>query len=185
MKISKISSLLALSALALSSFNTFAVTAGPGVSCAPLVKTKIAAAPYAALNTRLSNTVMTELNRLMGLVKDATTYNSLANYAKLQVAAGGRIVITTPDGTVVYDSAKGVANTFANFTAKTINENHNSRVAIIDAQLYECGLGVETKFSTTDKTTEDYVAARLGLGTTLAAASYLNNLGTVRLSVKH
>ncbi|MEQ1639067.1 MAG: hypothetical protein ABL903_20585 [Methylococcales bacterium] len=185
MKIAKVSSLLVLSALALSSFNALAVTAAPGVSCAPLVKTKIAIAPYAALNTRLSNAVMTQLYALMKLVKDAATYNSLAAYAKLQVAAGGRIVITTPDGIVVYDSSKGTANTYANFVAKTINENHNSRIAILNAQLYECGLGVETKYSSTDKTTEDYVAARLGLGTTAAAASYLHSLGTVRLSVKH
>jgi hypothetical protein len=183
MKFTSISSFLILSALAMPTFNTMAVTPAPGASCAPLVKAKIAQAPYAKLNTRLSNTVMTELNRLVSLVKDAASYNKLATYAK-RVAGAGRILITVPDGTVLYDSSKGASNTYAKYLGKTINENHNSRIAILDAQLYECGLGVEAKYSTTDRAREYYVAARLGLGTRAAAASYLNNLGTVRLSVK-
>jgi hypothetical protein len=48
--------------------------------------------------------------------------------------AGSRIVITLPDGTVVVDTSKN-NNTYANFQAKAINENHNTRVAILDAQL--------------------------------------------------
>lgn len=184
MKLANLSSFLIVASLSLPAFDAMAVTPAPGASCAPLVKNKIAVAPYAALNIALSNTVMTQLNRLVGLVKDVATYNSLVAFAKLQATAGKRLVITVPDGTVLYDSSKGTLNTFANFAAKRINENHNSRIAILAAQLYECGIGVETKFSTTDKTTETYVAARLGLGTAAAAASYLNNNGTVRLSLK-
>lgn len=187
MKTAKILSVLILAVLALSTFNASAVTPAPGESCAPLVKTKIAAAPYAYLNSRLSNTVMAEIKRLMIRVKDNTSYNNLAAYARLQVFPRGRILITAPDGTVAFDSSKDTSpskNTFENFKNKTINENHNTRIAILDAQMFECGIGVETKYSTTDGTNESYVAARIGLGTTRAAASYLDNTGTVRLSVK-
>ena len=55
-----------------------------------------------------------------------------------------------------------------------MNENHNSRIAILDAQLYPCGRGVESKLSSTTETTQAYVAYRLG--------NYLNNAGTVRIS---
>jgi hypothetical protein len=55
-----------------------------------------------------------------------------------------------------------------------IGENHNTRVAISDAQEKPCAVGYETKYSTTTNRHENYVAIRLG--------PYLNNVGTVRLS---
>jgi hypothetical protein len=60
------------------------------------------------------------------------------------------------------------------FTNKTVNENHNSRIAIVSAQLYPCGVGIESKLSTSTGTTESYVALRLG--------KHLNSAGTARLS---
>lgn len=117
-----------------------------------------------SLTTLLQNTV------------DQTTYALLLTAANnLAASAGvtGRVVITLPDGTVVVDTAKGT-NTYANYIAKTINENHNSRVSIYDAQAWVGGIGVERKFSSTTQTTEIYTAVRLG--------AYLNNQGTVRLS---
>jgi hypothetical protein len=106
--------------------------------------------------------------------------------AKLNVATGltgGRVVVTDPDGLVVVDTAKGALNTYANFQAganpatfaQTINVNHNSRVSILDAQQWPCGVGVETKFSNSVQTFQNYVAVRLG--------PYLNNSGTYRGSV--
>lgn len=85
-------------------------------------------------------------------------------------------MITLPDGTVVVDTSKGTANTYQNFKNKVINENHNTRVAILDAQIYDCGVGLETKKSTTDNVVESYVAKRLG--------NYLDSAGTVRISDK-
>jgi hypothetical protein len=98
----------------------------------------------------------------------------------------GRVLITLPDGTVVVDTSKPddpsnstpnvQANSFQHFKNKTVNENHNTRISILDAQLWPCGLGVERKFSTTDNVSEIYLAERLG--------DYLNNDGTARLSIK-
>jgi hypothetical protein len=68
------------------------------------------------------------------------------------------------------------ANSFQHFKNKTVNENHNTRISILDAQLWPCGSGVERKFSTTDNVFETYLAERLG--------PYLNNEGTARLSIK-
>ena len=62
----------------------------------------------------------------------------------------------------------------ANFLAKTINENHNSRVAIFVAQEYTCGAGVESKLSTSTGQNEDYLALRAG--------NHLDSAGTVRAS---
>jgi hypothetical protein len=88
-------------------------------------------------------------------------------------AANGRVVITLPDGTVVLDTSRSDSvNTYANFIAKNVNENHNTRVAIFSAQQYPCGIGLESKFSTSTGNREHYVAIRLG--------DHLDSEGTVR-----
>jgi len=84
----------------------------------------------------------------------------------------GRIVVALPDGTVVVDTFKN--NTWAGYQAKTINENHNTRVAFMDAQDKVGGVGYERKLSSTTGHYEKGVAVRLG--------EYLNNQGTIRLS---
>lgn len=91
----------------------------------------------------------------------AVVADYLARYPDL------RVLISLQDGTVIYDSAAPVGtgpgeNSYANFLAKSINENHNTRVAILDAQLGPLGLGYETKYSTTTTQEEAYVALRLG-----------------------
>lgn len=117
--------------------------------------------------------------------------------------ANARVLIALPDGTVVVDTSKSndpccdngqctgggnntvcsptapcpaepQANGFCHFKTKAVNENHNSRIAILSAQLAPCGLGYETKFSTSDGRAENYVAIRLG--------QLFNNEGTVRAS---
>ena len=55
-----------------------------------------------------------------------------------------------------------------------MKENHNSRVAFFSAQLYPCGVGVESKFSTSTGHSETYVAIRLG--------QHLNSAGTATVT---
>lgn len=171
MKMQKISSLLVLAALCFISFNVMA-------ACAPQVQTKLAAAPYDTLNAILTPAKVTSFRNKLSAVKDQPTYATLLTEANATAAtlANGRVVVTLPDGTVVVDTSKGATNTFANFEAKAINENHNTRVAILDAQIYDCGVGLETKTSSSTGAVEVYLAKRLG--------AYLNSAGTVRLSHK-
>lgn len=163
--------ILMLAALFFTSFNVMA-------GCGEQVQTKLAAPPYDTLNAVLTATKVTSFKNKLSAVADQATYNVLLNEANATAAmiANGRIVVTLPDGTVVVDTSKGANNTFDNFKAKTINENHNTRVAILDAQLWSCGVGLETKTSSTDNVVESYLAKRLGI--------YLNSVGTVRLSHK-
>jgi hypothetical protein len=74
---------------------------------------------------------------------------------------------------LVVDTAS-THNSYANFVAKAVNENHNSRVAILATQLYPCGIGLERKLSTSTGETESYLALRLG--------RHLDSVGTARLS---
>jgi hypothetical protein len=119
----------------------------------------------------------TTLTTDLGAVTNEGTYATLLADAQAMAAkiATGRAVITVPDGTVMVDTSKA-NNTLANFQAKAINENHNSRVAIFSAQQYPCGLGLERKLSTTDGTVETYLAFRAG--------THLDSLGTLRVSTR-
>jgi hypothetical protein len=73
-----------------------------------------------------------------------------------------RMVTTLPDGTVTFDSNVGELNTYANYKAKLINENHNSRISILTALLSNSGIGTEQKFSTSTNLLEFAIAKRLG-----------------------
>lgn len=172
MKVQIISSMLLVAVLSLFGFNNVMA------ACAPQVLTKLTAPPYASLNAILTPAKVTTFKTKLSAVKDQATYSVLLTEANATAAtvANGRIVITLPDGTVVVDTSKGTANTYQNFKNKVINENHNTRVAILDAQIYDCGVGLETKKSTTDNIVESYVAKRLG--------NYLDSAGTVRISDK-
>jgi hypothetical protein len=91
-------------------------------------------------------------------------------------ATGLRVLVALADGTVCYDSSKGSENTYSNFQSKSINENHNSRVAILQALLSNTGIGFEAKLSTTTNTLTNYLAQRIW---------YTNGrpMGTIRVSV--
>ncbi|MBL8498249.1 hypothetical protein ABF87_07000 [Nitrosomonas sp. JL21] len=171
MKMQKLQFILAITSLFLISFNAMS-------ACAPQVQTKLTAAPYASLNAILTPAKINSFTTKLNAVANVATYNALRTEANATAAliADGRVVVTLPDGTVVVDTSKGAANTYQNFQDKVINENHNTRVAILDAQLYDCGVGLETKTSTSTGSEEVYVAKRLG--------AYLNSAGTVRLSHK-
>lgn len=125
------------------------------------------------------------LRELLDAVEDQATYAALLEEAE-EVAGGvrnGRLVVTLPDGTVVLDTAAEndpnnmlpSGNSFQHFRNKTVSENHNTRVAIMSAQQYPCGIGVERKLSTTTGEVQSYVALRLG--------PHLDSSGTARLSV--
>ena len=83
-------------------------------------------------------------------------------------------MITLSDGTVAYDTSK--ANTYAKYVAKTINENHNSRVSILQALLGSSGVGLETKYSTTSTHLTNYFSQRVG-------PSVADSMGVIRVSV--
>ena len=142
-------------------------------------------ATYTALVNALVPSLGTVSTQLVATV-DQATYATLLTTAH-NVANGianGRVVVTVPDGTVVLDTARTddptnvlpTGNSFQHFQGKTVNENHNSRVAILDAQEWPCGFGLEAKFSTSTNQREIYVAVRLG--------THLDSNGTARISTK-
>jgi hypothetical protein len=123
------------------------------------------------------------LTQALKLVNSQATYATLLASAR-SVAAGvpnGRLVMTLPDGTVVLDTRRpdgdvpANANSYAHFVAKSINENLNTRVAMSAAQMFPCGIAIETKVSTTTGSLESQFAVRLG--------PHLDSSGTARLSV--
>jgi hypothetical protein len=103
----------------------------------------------------------------------ADASNNLASGANASL----RILLAIDDGTVAYDSSKGANNTFANFSAKTINENHNTRPEILVAILGNSGVGLSNRYSSSVSSFLKYQATRLG-------ASTQTNGGTFRLSLK-
>ena len=72
-----------------------------------------------------------------------------------------RILVTLPDGTTIFDSSKG-NNSRTNANSKAINENHNSRLAIMAACLSQSGIGMEKKYSSSTGKNEQYLAHRIG-----------------------
>jgi len=93
----------------------------------------------------------------------------------VQLLAGLRVLVSLADGLVAYDSKK--TNSWSNFLAKSINENHNSRLAIMSALLGNSGNAYELRYSTSDGYKEAYNAQRMG-------PSVQNALGCVRVSVR-
>ena len=166
-------------ALVLSSVPAGAQTCQPGIS-AGFVNHQ---ASYTELITVIAPALGTLQTQLAAVV-DQTTYETLLNTANFLAANGtlvsGRVVVSLADGTVVLDTSRDdntadpKSNSYAHFQAKTINENHNSRVAFFTAQEYPCGVALETKTSTSTGLVEDYVAFRLGV--------HLDSVGTARIS---
>jgi len=142
---------------------------------------------YKAINENFLDSALAALLKANNPIAGAAAYDSLLNtvVSLFNITLGNatpRLVITEPDGTVVIDTARPPGtNTYANWQNKLINENHNSRVAILTTQLFPCGVGYETKYSSTLSSNQllpinqAYVAIRAG--------PFLNNAGTFRLSV--
>ena len=130
--------------------------------------------------TRLVGTIITQFltnpslqenwNRMHLAIQHFMNTNTVRNSH-----VGLRVMVTTADGHVAYDTSK--TNTFASFQAKSINENHNSRLAIMSALLANLGMGYEVKYSATDGYNEAYHAQRMG-------PSSHNALGCIRVSLR-
>lgn len=128
--------------------------------------------------------VFAQLSAELRAMADQATYQALLNTANALAGSvvTGRVVVTLPDGTVVIDTARDDntadprSNSYQHFLDKTINENHNSRLAILGAQQFACGVGLESKFSSSTGLTESYVAIRVG--------GHLDSDGTIRMSVR-
>jgi len=105
-----------------------------------------------------SNTTLYDaMTNSLGAFKFSETASSVLSGSSLSL----RVVVVLPDGTVTYDSAK--VNTVVNAIAKSINENHNSRISFLKAFLGPQGaLSYESKFSTSNGVQEEYVAQALG-----------------------
>ena len=91
---------------------------------------------------------------------------------------GLRVLVTLSDGTVAYDT-KSANNTYLAFSTKNpkaINENHNSRLAILTALMSNAGTGYEKKYSYSNGQDQVYYAVRMG-------SSPQHALGVVRVSV--
>jgi hypothetical protein len=141
-------------------------------------------AEYTLLLTTLAPKVSTLMSQTSVIV-DQPTYQTLLTTAEALAASitNGRMVVALPDGTVVLDTSKpddptntlASGNSFAHYQGKTVNENHNTRIAVHDAQEWPCGIGIERKFSSTTGFTETYAAIRMG--------THLDNIGTARLSL--
>lgn len=121
-------------------------------------------------------------NNLLQVPTDQVEYAAVlakCEAVRLQFAAiygpSARVLYMEPDGTVIVDTSKGALNTFANYKAKVINENHNSRVSIISAQLFTSGVGAEIRFSSTVQVNQA-ACAKIQTGT------QFNNQGTIRVS---
>ena len=107
-----------------------------------------------------------------------TRYNELRRGVKKameKLATGDnrsfRILMTVPDGTVAIDTAKGSfngkvyelgENTWANFKAKIINENHHTRCEFLISMLGDPGIGRAERYSTSISTYEHLLVTRLG-----------------------
>lgn len=93
-----------------------------------------------------------------------------------------RVVVSDSDGTVAYDSnnyigkTPPVINVFEDYTKKTVNENHNTRAAIMSALISNAGIGIEQKWSTSVGNFLQYLAVRIGIN---SETSY----GTIRVSM--
>lgn len=159
---------------------------------APQIKRRINTEPYCQLYhnlTKNDNIAILEhdldhlYNSLPDMCKAEKAYDKLfhdareivRNYCPEQPPKAIRIVIIAANGMVIVDSEKGTRNTLVNFLAGAIDENFNSRIAILDAQAWPAGVGLERQF--------DFNNFRYGSAVAIRLGGYLDSLGTVRLTI--
>ncbi|QDQ38990.1 hypothetical protein E3226_000500 [Legionella geestiana] len=173
-----------------------------GGLCAPLVwpAVQYPGGPYKNLFDTLSPKVSALGEKVESMVSAPTVLAKEARYDELvafieatfpDIGISPRLLLAESDGTVIYDSSQagksvvnadsscgalGVVarNSYASFCTKQVNENHNTRIDMLNAQLWPCATGIETKFSTSVGVFQSYVGIRMG--------AYLNNNGTARYS---
>jgi hypothetical protein len=116
----------------------------------------------------------------------ASSFTALEGSTHASGLDGLRLLFCETDGTVIFDSAQNgktvtvdgnsvARNSYASFSKKLVNENHQSRLAILKSLLSASGRAYETKRSTSTGITETYVSIRLGQSTEAG-------MGTVRIS---
>jgi hypothetical protein len=109
----------------------------------------------ASINPATSNTWGKDrYNSAVGFFNEFVTQQNVILGSNPATAGGYmRLLATLPDGTVWYDSQRNISstlinsNTYDNFIAKTIGDNHNSRSAFLQAVLSEDGYGYEEKIA--------------------------------------
>ena len=106
-----------------------------------------------------------------------TMSSSITNWLNLNKPSisGLRVLISLSDGTVAYDSNSSF-NSFVDYKAKKINENHNSRIPIFTALISNSGVALEQRYSSSTGRFTNYIAQRVGL-------SAQDSMGCVRISV--
>lgn len=91
-----------------------------------------------------------------------------------------RVVSSIVDGNVIFDSncsdnpEDPDSNTYIHAYNFKINENHNTRGSFITSQIFNNGIGFETKYSSSTEQVESGVAFRVG--------KFGNAVGTIRYS---
>ena len=93
---------------------------------------------------------------------DFVTWNTSNAVVTAATITGTNISNIFSSVTGLYTDIGNVINSYTSFNKKLINENHNSRMAILSSILSTNGVGVETKFSTSDTVNEVRVSRRIG-----------------------
>ena len=123
---------------------------------------------------------------------NATSTKESIGLSATDTISGLRIVVVLPDGHVVYDSGQEdsvdgngngnvythinkPANNFITSGKYKINENHNTRLHVITANLSQSGISFATKFSTSTDAQQYYIAVRQG--------SQYEHTGTIIISM--
>jgi len=182
----KLRRILATATMMFASFAFSGATIWAQQACLPGISTALQG-PHSAAYTLVRSALtpaLAQLSTRLNATVDQTSYAALLTLSRnvANSVTNGRLLVALPDGTVVVDTGKTddptntlpQGNSYQHFLDKTVNENHNSRVAIMSAQQYPCGLGVESKLSSSTGFVESYVAIRLG--------AQLDSNGTARLS---
>ena len=131
---------------------------------------------------RVANTLITQFlqtpssetnwnNMNTGIIQFMSAYSPLLN--------GLRVLISLSDGTVAYATSRGALNTFADYQSKSINENHNTRVAVMTALLGNSGTGFETKQSTSTGYPSAYSVLRMGMASSVSLGCVVVSAYTV------
>jgi hypothetical protein len=124
------------------------------------------------IHTFLNNLTETTYNHMRDALVDASNSIAVGDNSTF------RILLAIDDGTVAFDSSKGVlANTWSNYNDSNVNSsNHNTRPEILVAILGNSGVGVSERYSKSNGVFQKYQAIRLGNSTQ-------TNLGTFRVSM--
>jgi len=91
---------------------------------------------------------------------------------------GIKYLLALDDGTVIIDTGKSKSenNTIDDYIAKSVNlDNHNTRPEILQATLSSSGVGSAERFSSSNGSSYQYYAVRLG-------NSVNGNIGTLRVA---